>query len=1171
MSIWKSPIVYVGILIVLMVGGLVLGPLFVDWNGYRRDLEGWASRLTGREVEIKGDVSVTLFPWPSLAIEGLRIANPPQASMEDLFRAQSVEADLLLGPLLSGQLTVSAITITRPFIGLEKMPDGSAGFAITPASDASLPANISFENITIQQGTILVSDEQSLTRQEFTGLDGTISAPALRGPWKFRGEVTSPIGRLSLSLATAEIQDGEPLKFSTRIRPASGAGYEAAFEGEWRGERVSGNLQSAPFADPQNPADKGSPNFAIKAKLDASLSDATFSDIELTPADPQHAANQLTGRMDIEFSDKLAMNAKFGALHYDLQDLKPTQAAQWLHYIPQSLDADVQVTFGNLLMVGTALTEVDVKTRLRNGELSFSPAVATLPGQTNMRFQGSLLLNATTPQLQGDISINTKALRDFLGWLSPDWKLALDGNWKGQRGELRLDGPVLFDSQNWELSRASFNLDGERGTITIAPGNLRVITRTLDLDRYMPSGMEAAKAAGLISKAVNGAMARGDAQFAIQTDKLVLNGVTAEDIAIDAAITPEGLKINTLDIGAVEGARMEITAVIEPQGPSPTGSASVNITAEEPKGLLRLLGLIPPATSSKPDPIWAEGIAPLNLEMRSDIIGKDGRANVTLKANGNAGGADLRANFGFDGEFSRWRLGEADFAASLASPSSAALAKLFGLPAPGADAIHPANLKLTARGSAMGGLDTKLTLDGLGGLSEFDGSLKISETNLPRLSGVLNVDAGQGNAILSFMGLPQQSDALPISGYGLLSWEPGILGLKNFNGKMAGQEMTGNFENGPDGLKASLKADEISLPFVLASLLLRGDRSETSMTTLFAPSILEGTKASLSLEARRLTGLAPIILENGKFDATADGETLDISASATAQEGGPVQLAMKAKPENGAMRLQGDVSADLPMASLLPDVVGLARLQGQFNGLGRSPAGMVLGLDGNGEINLLAPIFAKLVPESLKEAKDKKVFAAAIQGPFQAADLKPGNLTNKFTISDGLLKSEPAQFSQGSITPNYSLHEGKLDVVMRLPLREDAPPVEVIWAGPPGDAIRIIDGDAYLNVVEGRAMQAEIKRLEALQAEQQKLLEEEQKRMADEEKRKAEELARRKAEEEQKRKAAAELAKKLEEEAAKRIAAEKAKAEAAAAEKLKQQNSVPIDPNAVQMQPLAPP
>ena len=57
--------------ILVVVGGVVIGPTMIDWNAYKGDVSEKLKTLTGRDLKILGDVRVTIFPTPAIAIPEL--------------------------------------------------------------------------------------------------------------------------------------------------------------------------------------------------------------------------------------------------------------------------------------------------------------------------------------------------------------------------------------------------------------------------------------------------------------------------------------------------------------------------------------------------------------------------------------------------------------------------------------------------------------------------------------------------------------------------------------------------------------------------------------------------------------------------------------------------------------------------------------------------------------------------------------------------------------------------------------------------------------------------------------------------------------------------------------------------------------------------------------------
>ena len=128
MSVWKSPILYIGILLVLAVVGALAAPFVINWNNYRDNLEAWGRNVTGREVAINGPISVRLFPWPRLVVEDVSIANPKGFSEQALLNAKLIDVQLALAGLFSGEIQVEAIDLEQPALFVTRNADGQGNW-----------------------------------------------------------------------------------------------------------------------------------------------------------------------------------------------------------------------------------------------------------------------------------------------------------------------------------------------------------------------------------------------------------------------------------------------------------------------------------------------------------------------------------------------------------------------------------------------------------------------------------------------------------------------------------------------------------------------------------------------------------------------------------------------------------------------------------------------------------------------------------------------------------------------------------------------------------------------------------------------------------------------------------------------------------------------------------
>lgn len=1202
MNVWKSPILYTGIALVLIVGGLIIAPWFIDWNGYRGKLEAFGKNVTGRQVTIVGDISARLFPWPRLRVEGLRIANPPQAKMPEMLRAEAVEALFLLSPLLGGQFEVSAITIAKPVIGLERMQDGSASWSLTgQTGESALPDNISFADITLDEGILFLSDGVTGTTREITGFDAALSAPALHGPWKLRGAFNHADTRIAIAASTGRILQGKDMPFDIRLRPEATGGYELSFDGTTTGQGFAGELAGAPVPDPADEQAKPT-GFTLSAQAEGSLSMLTLEKLEIVPANPDAAANTVTGKAVIDFARQVNLAVDIGAPHFDLDKVAgpglPTlfnaqgldALAQTLTRMPANVTARLGLSLGSLKAGGDSLNDVALDVLLEDGVLNITRAKAQFPGQSDASFTGAFTF-ADAPVLNGTLNLQSEAMKDLAAWAVPSWQTGIQNSWTGSRGTLTLASPITVDASGATLTNAAFTLDEAQGTATLhLPGkqgvSLRLLIDKLDLDRYMPEGVTAAAVASLLTDTGSAALKAGSAELTLQADRLMLNGVTAEDIAIHAAASPDGLAVHTLDIGSVEGARLELTGLLKPDASAPSGSGTLFIKADEPHGMLRLLGLIPPLQARKADPAWAEGLAPFAVTFKADVEANDGMANIKLESAGSAGGSDLASNMAFRGDIAKWRTGDVDIKGRVVSPSAAMMAKLFGLPAPGADTAMKATAEFNANGKLASGLETNATLEGFGGRSRFTGAISTVDPNAfsLRALGVLDVNAREGNALLAAAGLPAPPEAVNLVGDGRLDWRGGRFALRGFAGEIGGQKLSGDFAAGVDGVEADLKTEYLRLPFLLSSLLLRSDAVAPDMTTIFAKTPLDGTKAKLTLKAQNVTGITGMAVTDAVITATADGNALDFKAEGQSAQK-PITLAFRALPENGGIKLDGTLKGQVPLLPLTgPALEGTAEIDGRFGGFGRSPAGFVMALNGAGKLTLndmlLRQVNVPVLTSALASARVGADVKRAMQVDLISGDLQPGKLEADFTITEGLLTSAPMAFMAGAVkgtfTPQFSFHEVKFDNELALTVLADLPPVSVVWAGPLGSLARSDDANALISALSVKTMRDEMAKLEAAQLEEQRQLAEEEKRAAEEEKARLAQRAKRKAEEAARAAAAKESQRKLEEEAARRIAAEQAAnppstpAPVAPPVKPKKKPLIIYDPFVIETAPLPP-
>ena len=74
-SVLRKVLLVAVITVVVLFGGLLIAPSFVDWNIYKGQVTNQVRASIGRDLAVDGDLSLTLIPRPTLVATGVRVGN----------------------------------------------------------------------------------------------------------------------------------------------------------------------------------------------------------------------------------------------------------------------------------------------------------------------------------------------------------------------------------------------------------------------------------------------------------------------------------------------------------------------------------------------------------------------------------------------------------------------------------------------------------------------------------------------------------------------------------------------------------------------------------------------------------------------------------------------------------------------------------------------------------------------------------------------------------------------------------------------------------------------------------------------------------------------------------------------------------------------------------------
>lgn len=105
----------------LLLAAIVVLLLLWDWNWFKGPLERAVQARTGRALHI-GHLDVDLGSTSTLRADRVTFANASWAQRPDMARADRVEVDLRLWPLLRGRVRLPEVRLTRPDVLLQTAP-----------------------------------------------------------------------------------------------------------------------------------------------------------------------------------------------------------------------------------------------------------------------------------------------------------------------------------------------------------------------------------------------------------------------------------------------------------------------------------------------------------------------------------------------------------------------------------------------------------------------------------------------------------------------------------------------------------------------------------------------------------------------------------------------------------------------------------------------------------------------------------------------------------------------------------------------------------------------------------------------------------------------------------------------------------------------------------------
>lgn len=872
----------------------------------------------------------------------------------------------------------------------------------------------------------------------------------------------------------------------------------------------------------------------------------------------------------------------------------------------------------------TTIREVHLSAEPVEGGWSIASLGATLPGRTKLETQGRLHVTEDDIGFSGNLLLAVAQPSGFAAWLAKDVDDAIRRlPAAGFSAEVELgEERQLF--RDMELILGDSKFKGEIDSRTPVDQKPSMLLR-LDGEKLDVEGMTAFTSL-FVSKDGEARLGARDLEFQIKAGPVEANGMVAETLDTALRLRNGTLEIDRLSIGGLSGANVSATGSLANLADKPSGTIDATVIATD------LAPLIETIATRFPENYLANALADrvaaypgllddASIHILATRAGQD--KGFALSASGQAGGSNLSLTVSGEGAQDSIASNAIKLAFSALNEDATVLYGLAGLPALPLGFIGGGELQFSFDGVPDDSGQTRFTFHGEALDLSFEGRAGL-EANALAVNGAVTLASDDLDPWLATSGisLPGFGLGLPVSLSAGVDLKDGLLVLSGLQGEVVETSISGDLnvqlQEATPHLTGALALEFLDMTTV-AELAVGTAALEASATTWpnkpFAQAVSAPFSADLELSVNMVEAGMEQSLHDASFILTISPEGVSVADLKADIFGGKISGVVDFRNDAGTGLLSAQLKMENAQAINLLGDTGLSAavdLTAAITASGKSIDAVVSSLTGSGAATMRNIAIEAVNPDAL----DKILHEADALGPSIDAEatkqFTPALIRNSaftadkidlaFTIANGVLRAPPLRLEETNATLASEVRGDFRDLTIGadalLTFNAGAnsvvgsePAVRFALSGHLASPVVSMDTEPLAQFLTQRALEREQARVEAMQAillERQRHRREERYYAAQEEaRRKAAEEAARLQEEmrlqaiELKRQQDAEkerLRIEQQQDQSRREAEQRAEAEQKLrmqVEELikagKEQRAKPIDPDAIERQPLSAP
>ena len=993
----QTTLLGIAIAIILALLTALVGPLLINWDGYREELEARASRLTGLEFKVAGAIDARLLPTPIVTLHSIEFGRPRDAGR---VRARALRIEFSLGSLLRGEWKIADARLEGPefAVGLDSagriaLPVPTVGFA---------PEGVTIERLTIEGGRAIMTDAASGRRLELDKFEFKGDVRSLAGPAKGEGSFVVAGQHYPYRFSAGRLNDDGSIKVRLALDPIDRpftAEADLSIRVEHGVPEFDGVLAFA-RAVGRAPAGAGAlivEPWRVTGKIKGNSSGATLDQVELQYG-PDERPIKLRGGGRMVFGAKPRLDGEVSSASIDLDRILALPAATGRRPLPAlkvlaehasgALHLPFPVRLGlhveTLTLAGAPLQRLSGSFKSDGEAWEIERLEVRAPGITHIRVGGHVGLTPSGATFKGPLDVDANDPRALLAWLTDraDVQSAL-------AGPLRVAGTLTLSNDQVAVDALKAEVD----RMTVAgrldyrwAGNGRparidgaLTAPEIDLDRVHALGK------AMFDDGSLDWPREGD--LSLKIARAMIAGVDAKQLDVDMRIDASGVEIDRLSVADFGGATLAVKGRIDTEAQSPHGTISLDLNARSLDGIATALARFAPQAAEELRRT-APQLSPMKLHASLAVdspVAKSASAKSANAKSANAKTPNSVARFKADGRAGAFRL--------TLQGETAAAGRAFTVQ--GLELLKSANVTMAAHVEADDGrqLLELARLDGVFAAEKQPGRMHLSASG--PLDGRLAVDgqlmtsafniAVNGVALLSDNASPSAALTFKMANAGLRSLRPNVGGrpaeplpatlsgkltladqsvmLSEIAGSVSNMGVAGRLTIGlapPRRIDGDFELGALDVPGALGAVL--GMPATGAATTGLWPSepfeagLMRGYAGRVSIKSARAM-LAPKLLARDLRAVVRFDETSVSIQSVEAEVGGgrmTAELSAARRPDG--LAAQGQVRfANANAGELLPGdgvLSGRITLDMTAKGSGRSAGALIGSLAGNGSFTL---------------------------------------------------------------------------------------------------------------------------------------------------------------------------------------------------------------------------